>query len=419
MTMISLQPVLKLTGFCNMRCAYCLETPRLDDPTRMSLDVVGAAAKGFIELAASLARALDAPVGVDFILHGGEPLILPPTYLAEVCETLRTAGPPTVGRRLHAQTNALALSDAALAIVDAHEVRLSASHDVIPGSRVNAAGKSVDGTVEKNLWRLRETGRLHGGITVVNLVTAPHLDRVHAFWRDLGVPYRLLPLFAHGGPRIELYGLSEADSAAALGDLLELLLDRGESVDMEPLRSVLGTALAQVAGIAVAPMAGPAFGRTTFVVNNDGRLYDQTVTDYAKEKSVGDLRRQTLGEILSGPGIDRLHAADAEAARACCGGCAFARSCSRWPLMDDGVRGLRCGISFRLMERAVAALRKRGVGEEEARAILGIASAPARRLEDRQGDDEPGTVREAALYGRGRPGSGALPALETRGGAGR
>ena len=68
----SLQFVVKVSKYCNLRCDYCYEFPHLGNAARMSLDQIRAA---FQNIKSSIAEL--AIENVDFISHGGEPLFDP------------------------------------------------------------------------------------------------------------------------------------------------------------------------------------------------------------------------------------------------------------------------------------------------------------------------------------------------------
>lgn len=375
--MIRLQTVIKLSGFCNFRCAYCYEFDRLGDPTRMEEALVFKAAGEIGAWCASVAERYDSDVQMQFILHGGEPLILPLDYLRVVIATLKTAAQDRVSVRFAVQTNAYKIKPAVLDLLRHEDVLISVSHDVIHGSRVSAGGRAVETQVDDTIAMLQAEGLLVGGITVVNRVTAPHLERIHRYWRARDAEYRLLPLFRHGGPRNELYGISEEETAEALAGLAAGLLDRGEAFDMKPLDDVFSTALAHIAGVGVRNAARLDFGRTVFVVNTDGGVFDQTATDYDAASRLGDLTTQTYGAIVEGAGVRRLQAADAVLERALCRTCPYKAACNRWPLLVDARRDRRCGVVYHLVGRLVALLRARGVDREAAQTALGIGDTVA------------------------------------------
>lgn len=374
--MINLEIVMKLSGFCNFRCAYCYEFDRLGDPMRMTSDLVARIAAELGAFARELGQRSRTPVVLTFVLHGGEPLILPLAYLEEVTARLRTAEGLGVSVRLAVQTNAYRIRPAVLDLLKRNAVGISVSHDVIAGSRVTAAGQPAETQVDATLHSLRAEGLLRGGITVLHRTSAPHLAQIHRYWRNLGVKYQLLPLFRNSDPLAEIYGLDEAQAANALSGLCAHLLDTGEAIDMSPLREAVTITLVHIAGLAVRNVGRLDFGRTAFVINTDGGVYDQTATDYGAADRLGDLTRESFRAIVTGSALRRLHARDDALEAARCGECRFSRSCSRWPLMVEATDGPRCGVTYLLVQRLVSLFAARGIARDEARALLGVGDLP-------------------------------------------
>jgi uncharacterized protein len=367
---IRLQAVLKLDGFCNARCHYCYETGRLHMRNPMPIEVLERAARQLAAFASDLAVSVRHPVDLGFILHGGEPLVLPLSYLAEVLGVLSEARVVPASLSIGVQTNALGTREAALDLLAHHNVAVSVSNDVIPGARVTVGGKPMEGLIAENIARIAERGLLVGGITVLSRVTAGSLPEVHAYWEGLGVPYRLLPLFRNGGPRVEAYGITEDETCDALAELTGWLLDTGRPARIDPIRPALEVALAHLAGLRVPRLGSLPFGRNVLVVNNEGSVYDEAATDYAPEARLGSIVRQDLTEILYGEPMRRQLAADADEERAGCSSCELRSACSGAHLRRDNRRTARCGFHYALTVRLLRALRDRGVGREDARAIL-------------------------------------------------
>lgn len=373
--MIKLETVIKLSGFCNFRCAYCYEFERLSDPTKMSEELLVKIAKDVGEWCEDLARRSQSPVQMTFVLHGGEPLVLPLHYLERVIATLRSAETERVSIRIGVQTNAYKIKPAVLDLLVRECVSISVSHDVVRGSRVSAGGKEVVSLVSDTVSMLNDKKLLRGGITVVNRQTLGSLINIHKYWRAMGVRYMLLPLDKNSGPQPELYGVSINESVSALAALCSHLLDEGQAIDMYPLKDIIKIALVHISGFAVPTIGRLDFGRAVFVINTDGRVYEQTATDYAEESMLGDLTKQAFAKIVSGKEVSRLHQYDNETEVKCCTDCTFRSSCSRWPLFVEAPQGERCGIYHVLTHQIVNILKERGVTQDMARSLLGTEAA--------------------------------------------
>jgi uncharacterized protein len=103
------QFVLKIHSRCDLACRHCYMYEAVDQrwrqqPRVMAPETVGAAARVIARHAER--HALPA---VDVVLHGGEPLLLPPDRLGALVADLRAAISPVAGLRLSVQTNGVRL----------------------------------------------------------------------------------------------------------------------------------------------------------------------------------------------------------------------------------------------------------------------------------------------------------------------
>ena len=71
--------VIKVSKFCNLRCAYCYEHRELHVRDRMSFETLQRLFAG-VDAFGDYLTALGIPPKFSFVWHGGEPLLLPPEY---------------------------------------------------------------------------------------------------------------------------------------------------------------------------------------------------------------------------------------------------------------------------------------------------------------------------------------------------
>src|SRR5438477_12655563 len=75
--------VVKVSKFCNLRCAYCYEHRELHVKDRMSFDTLRRLFAG-IDAFGDYLIAQGIPPKFSFVWHGGEPLLLPPETYREM-----------------------------------------------------------------------------------------------------------------------------------------------------------------------------------------------------------------------------------------------------------------------------------------------------------------------------------------------
>ncbi len=311
--------VVKASKFCNLRCAYCYEWNSLGDRARLSIDgwrhVLNAVRRYHVRLE----QRLNVPVESHVIWHGGEPLMLPWSYLDQVM-TLQHSMLDGLPHRVLLQTNLSHLPDAVLELLLRHRVGIGVSMDVIGGVRVDRRGRETEEIVVANMDRLERRGLRHGAITVVARHNHRRLRDVHDFWSRRRLDVRVLPLFAGPAERpAGLFEVSDDELVQALSDLFDHWISRGSIIDVLPLSEWLTNVIRKILGWKAPVYDRARDGESVFLVETNGDLFQ---TD---ERGRPDLR---LGN-LSTAGIDQILASDAYRASLDRTAAKTARFCSR------------------------------------------------------------------------------------------
>jgi uncharacterized protein len=351
--------VVKASKLCNLRCRYCYEWEELADPERMSLALWGRVLTAIREHLEA-AEAWDFHGGAaqaDIIWHGGEPLLLPDSYFDAVLSLQREIFPDAwlaSGRvRNTMQTNLYKAPEAKLRRLKRAGFNLGVSYDGVPGARLTAGGRETEGRVMENIARARDLGFDPGAIVVVAGHTAPKLVELYEHLRGRVREMKLLPLF--NGPDSRPVEACDADDAAivaAMGDLFDHWLDEGCSMSVDPLERYFAAVLNTRLGLKVRPYDRRRFGDNVMIVNIDGTL--RTPGANQAEPPMGDLKTQSIGEILTGAPYAASLDYDAAARDGVCGACRYRGGCNTYPIFanDDGAiaRGT-CPVARPLMER--------------------------------------------------------------------
>lgn len=167
------QFILKVHSRCNLACDYCYVYRSADQswrhrPMRMSRSTVVRTAERIAQHVRvhGLSR-------IEVVLHGGEPFLSGPQFLAFLCTTLRMAVPPGVRVDMSVQTNATLAGEEILDVLRQHDVRIGVSLDGGPiahdAHRRRAGGHGSYTDVLRGLWLLRSPPyrRLFAGILCV------------------------------------------------------------------------------------------------------------------------------------------------------------------------------------------------------------------------------------------------------------
>lgn len=191
---MDLNVVVKVTKLCNLRCAYCYETPWLADPRRMDM---GRIARLYDVVGELVALVGDAASAIRFYWQGGEPLLLPAEFWIEA-HARQAALRALPGVRVHneIQTNLTRLTEAHLAMLRGR-YSVGFSYDVANDLRRTAGGRATAAAVRAGIDRLRAAGvALAGGIAVVSTANLDRPEAVARFYLSRGLDVRLLNIYA-------------------------------------------------------------------------------------------------------------------------------------------------------------------------------------------------------------------------------
>lgn len=368
--------VIKLSKFCNMRCSYCYEWNELSDRTRMSLDLWERLVRAMVENDA--ARATRYP-GMHHrtlvVFHGGEPLALPQKYLEDVLTRFGDITKGSKGRyKLAMQSNLLSVSDEKLALLRAWNVDLSVSFDMAPGVRLNVAGQPSEEKVAANIDRLRGMGIPLGAIAVLAKHTLPQVTRIYDFFAARNMPMRILPLFDGPSERdTSSFWVDHESLVGGLRTLFEHWIEDDCRIPIYPLVEYFEAALRHLGGVVRPVWSRTHYGDAVLLVNVDGKVY-RVVDAYEQELALGDLGRQSIGELLGSEAYAASLSRDKVEFDGHCGECKYLGACNSSPIygsrVSEGFSG-HCPTAHACIGFMIEYLQKRGYGAEEIRSLAG------------------------------------------------
>ncbi|MFF3610685.1 radical SAM/SPASM protein FxsBH, inactivated beta-hydroxylase extension form [Streptomyces sp. NPDC002580] len=302
------QLVLKIHSRCDLACDHCYVYEHADQswkgrPTFISEETLGKVARGFADYAEK-----EKLPSVSVILHGGEPLLVGPGRMRNICaELVRTIVPVTaLDLRIH--TNGVQLNTRHLDVFKEFDVKVSVSLDgdrvANDRHRLDRRGRSSYDRVVRAVGLLRRPEYRHlysGLLCTVDIANDP--VAVHDALTSLHPPRidYLLPHSTWDSPPNRPDG-----SPTAYADWLLKIFDRwseqGRTVGVRTFESVLSTLrggppLTEAMGLAPSDLA---------VVETDGSFEqaDSLKTAYDGAPATGyDIRRHTFAEFAGHPGV--------------------------------------------------------------------------------------------------------------------
>lgn len=335
--------ILKLTRLCNLRCVYCHDWSA-DPQSHAALPLVLRAVEQVLQLGKGV---------VDFVLHGGEPLMLGRRGLLRLLALQAHLALPGQRVHNHLQTNGTLIDDEWMALLQTFGIRASVSIDgpqaLHDRSRPDALGRGSHARAMAGLRRLREHDLLSG----VLMVVTPEVLEHGAAWLherlcedgllDVGlIPQRPAPGETDGIDHQRFVGFLVdfarcARQAQAAGRPVVAVRE------LEAVRR-----LAEGRPSDFCELGGNCVG-SFIAIEADGRVTHCDKYTGDADYTFGNLHADSLARLLSGPqaqAIARRAAASAPVPGACrhqalCqGGCPH----ERYVRGDDGARSC-CGLA--------------------------------------------------------------------------
>jgi uncharacterized protein len=347
--------VVKVSKLCNLRCRYCYEWNELHRTERMSLG-------DWERLLGSVRdyhERRNAEAGGSFkttiIWHGGEPLLLPISYMRAVLELQhRMLGALLdTGAVVNAlQSNLYRITDEQIDLLKSERIQLGVSCDVVGGVRLTLGNQETEEQIVRNMDRVRAADLDFGAITVLGAHTAPRITDIYDFYESLGIEVRFLPLFAAPLNTPDApFALDTAQAEEALKRLFMHWVERKRRVSILPIDDCIATVLRGRHGSPTWKM-DRELGEWAFIVNTDGGLF-QMHEAYDERWKLGNIFEQTIDEVLASPAYVSSFARDRDVVTRVCSGCRWKTGCSMLPAFDGsmaGRRDSRCNYTYALCE---------------------------------------------------------------------
>jgi len=330
------QFVVKVSKLCNLRCRYCYEFKELGNRKRMTLENLESlyhhVAPWFAEQHPSTA--------LEFVWHGGEPLLVPPEFYWRTFEAQkRIFAGRTAALRNVVQTNLTVLDDERVALLRDGFNGVGVSIDLFGGLRVDAGGRDSVRAALSNMDRLRNAKVDFGCITVLTRANLPSVAKIIRFYEKLRVDsVRILPLF--DGPfedQHEGYEITREEVLSGLEAVFEELVALDSGLRVEPIHRYIEQVLHYHTPNAPPSHYDKRAWEPIYIVDTDGDLYSYA-DDYVPESCHGNLFRTPIRDLLRSPG--HLHTIEAGEQRmeAVCNACRFYGSCDGYPMAEEAGR---------------------------------------------------------------------------------
>ena len=351
----------------------------LGDRRRMSVAQI----RRLFENVHSYYQQFASPVHIQFQWHGGEPLLIPPQEYRTIFDIQRHVFASSIHKVTNGiQSNFTVIDDERIALLRDHVDTVGVSLDLFTGLRVNQRGVDQEERALVNVERVRAAGVPLSGITVLSRPNLAHIQKIYRFYRERGMPFRLLPL-EKGLYDADGLAISPRELLAALCELADLWLEDTAPIAVAPIRRYFALALfAHLNPANRVAVYDKAKWISVFLVDTDGSVYSYG-DRFDQARSAGNVFEAPLGRLLTSASF-RATAAEARARMATCDGCAyFGRACpgdaigeSQQDFIEQAHDGtLRCVVAYGLIRHLQQSLQDGRVAPARVTAALSALQA--------------------------------------------
>jgi uncharacterized protein len=355
--------VIKTSKFCNLRCRYCYEYNDLGNREMISPQQIEVMYQHIADYYGKLKH----PTEINFVWHGGEPLIHPPEFYWQTFERQQEifAGLP-VNVINSVQTNLTVLDADRLHLLKNGFNSVGVSLDLFGGLRVNQSGRDSVSVVLKNLDRLQAEKIPFGCITVLTQLNRPYLREIFRFYEQMEVSFRILPLFK-GAFEAQHIGF-EMTPHEVLEDyktLVDLWFESDRFVMVHPIVEHIEQALRHRKINGRTTFYDKSAWESIFLINTNGQVY--SYADAYAGPSHGNIFTTPMETLLRAEAHQEVIRAAEARLMATCSDCSYFGSCDGYPVAEGSVEyneydeqgAIRCivtqGILDHIMQRLAQA----------------------------------------------------------------
>lgn len=302
---------------CNLRCDYCYYRdshrgePR-PELNRMRLQIADQAMRQLMDAAGS---------PVQFIWHGGEPLLAGKEFYREIIK-VQTHYPKRRFRNLM-QTNATLVDSEWADFLAENQFGVGVSLDGPPevhnahrrdGRRIGSFDRTVAG-----VQKLRAAGNKVSAIAVITKTSLPHADAILKFFLDMDIPcFSLNPLFEAD---LE-YSVTPDEYAGFLCEVFDrYAIFEDPEIKIEPLESIIKPFI----GERVTRCSHSGLCARHVVIKNDGGIHPCDRFD-SKTYEFGNVMNGGIAAALAGE-VRRNFVRAIKNRVESCAGCKWFKSC--------------------------------------------------------------------------------------------
>jgi uncharacterized protein len=292
---------------------------------------------------------------MDFVWHGGEPLLLGADFYKTIAELQHEIFDPlNIAYSNSVQTNLTKLTRETIALLRDNFSSVGVSIDLFGDQRVNINGKLVQEQVIKNMQRLLDENIRFGCITVLSQATAPHIEDIYNFFQNIDISFRMLPIYRTGyaGQQDDL-ALTPMEIVDTYKKAIDIWFSSDTNIQVRPIQDYIVNVVRHIDRDTLKPrIYSKSDGEVVFIVDTDGSLFSNGDA-YDPSLCHGNIFRESLFSLKCSEGYRKALAESNDRMSQACSECRYHGACSGYFMAEstpeqrnyDATGRLKCSIA--------------------------------------------------------------------------
>jgi uncharacterized protein len=265
---------------------------------------------------------------VNFIWHGGEPLLIPVDYYQSIFEIEREIFDSGVRCFNVMQTNLTVLTERHLALFSNNPLfhGLGVSFDVYGKQRVDTRGQLRTESILNHMQKLIDHGVSFGAIAVLARDTVDRAQDIYRFYDTLHIESRFLPFYMSAtADQISSHALSGWEITAALNAVFDAWMSSANATPVEPVDEYIGFAISHLSD---SPRRSydRAHDESVYIVDTDGMTWGVS-NAYDPAYAHGNIFKDSMDSMLGSPARLRTLRDAAQRTQSYCVNCPYFGHC--------------------------------------------------------------------------------------------
>lgn len=292
------------TKECNLRCKYCFEEENFKSDNFVCSSKINMDFERAMPYWKEFGRQLieyNQKRGIcpEFTLHGGEPLLIKPELIDQLCSYYVSLDSNTL---FNVQTNGTTISDKLLAVLKKYNFRIGVSVDgtarLNDENRVAINGSGTHKTVVKNIRKLKKAGLVVGGMATITASVTRSVEEFYTFFAEEDLDMGFNACYNSPNSSHQENQIDDVQYSKFLKDLFDLWIsDKEHSINIQPFERILRTMVTKTKGMGVCQFIQDC-RLVNIAIDNQGNSYRCLHYCNLPNQELGNIQNDTVEQIV-------------------------------------------------------------------------------------------------------------------------